>query len=165
MAMALVTGGRVLEFVVTDASGGHVRHRGSFSLPVTIGPYAVPLLALSVAAVSLVRGPAPGPGFAAAMGLAAGYHAVLAVVDLRANFAHGIQGTDLERFGPITTLAWIWLVNLATFGSLIAYAADGLPGLSAFGLNSWNAAARLSQLLWALGTDVTVNLATLGQSF
>jgi len=154
MAMAVVTGGTVAEFVATNASGGHVRHRGTgtFSLPITIAPYCVPLLAFAVAAVSLLRGPSPALGFAILMGLAAGYHAVLAVLDLGANFAYGITGTDLERFGPACTLAWIWLVNVAAFGSLLAYAADGLSGLSVFWVVSWHEAVQLSLLVAGRGT-------------
>lgn len=131
LVAVLLTGGRPMQFMASGHAGGYVAHSsGPFQLIVTIAPYAVPGLAVLTASSLVLAGHAiPGPKAGVVLGLAAGYHMIVAFQDMRRNFWAGITGTDLGFYGPPLTLLWIGIFNLMLLPCLVVFAGGGTPAL------------------------------------
>lgn len=122
---------------VTAREGGHVTYRGEPSLWIAAAPYCVPLAALAGAMTSiLMRGASrPPAAVVLAIGAALGVHGALAVADLLLNARDvraGGRANDFAAFGRPVTLLYIFAVNAALLGSLVAFATGGAAGVAAF---------------------------------
>lgn len=135
-----------VSFRVSARHGGEVKSVGFGSTGqtwVTLAPYFFPTVALVLLVVAYFAELRPGV-FLALLGWSAAFHLIT-------NWAEtSFRQPDLKKAGVVKTLLILPVMNLLSYGTILAFVAGGRAGLSGFWIEglrgAWGVAAQLRHL-------------------
>ncbi|MBS1793341.1 MAG: hypothetical protein JSS81_05775 [Acidobacteria bacterium] len=135
-------------FRVSAHEGGEVRQIGFGSTGqtwVTLAPYFFPTVSLLVLVVAVFVDLGQKT-FLAVLGWTTAFHLVT-------NWGEtSFRQPDLQKAGILKTLLILPVMNLISYGSIVAFVAGGRPGFAAFWLESLRGALTLFKSLGSLGS-------------
>lgn len=131
-------------FRVSAHEGGEVRQIGFGSTGqtwVTLAPYFFPTISLLVLVIAYIIDLSPKT-FLAVLGWTTAFHLVT-------NWSEtSFRQPDLQKAGILKTLLILPVMNLISYGSILAFVADGRKGFGSFWFEGFKGAFELISVIW-----------------